>query len=96
MAAGYNKLTPANQYNVDYSIFGTSRVERLLRRVRNEMTGAGMYVESAKGECNLGQHEIAFRFSDALTRLTTTRLQDRGQGDRPPGGQKPDLHAQMG
>jgi len=64
---GYNKLTPANQYNVDYSIIGTSRVEHLLRRIRNEMTGAGMYVESAKGECNLGQHEIAFRFADALT-----------------------------
>jgi glutamine synthetase len=31
------------------------------------MTGAGMYVESAKGECNLGQHEIAFRYADALT-----------------------------
>ena len=26
-----------------------------------------MYVESAKGECNLGQHEIAFRFADALS-----------------------------
>src|SRR5579863_7780330 len=24
---GYNKLTPANQYNVDYSVIGTSRVE---------------------------------------------------------------------
>jgi len=24
-------------------------------------------VESAKGECNLGQHEIAFRYDDALT-----------------------------
>jgi glutamine synthetase len=31
------------------------------------MTGAGLYVESAKGECNLGQHEIAFRYADALT-----------------------------
>jgi glutamine synthetase len=64
---GYRHLTPANQYNVDYSIVGTSRVEGLLRRIRNEMTGAGMYVESAKGECNLGQHEIAFRFADAVT-----------------------------
>jgi glutamine synthetase len=63
---GYDHLTPANQYNVDYSIMGTSRVERLLRRVRNDMTGAGLYVESAKGECNLGQHEIAFRFAEAL------------------------------
>jgi glutamine synthetase len=64
---GYDNLTPANLYNVDYSIIGTSRVERLLRRIRNEMAGAGMYVESAKGECNLGQHEVAFRFSDAIT-----------------------------
>ena len=31
------------------------------------MTGAGLYVESAKGECNLGQHEIAFRYADVLT-----------------------------
>ncbi|HWS31226.1 MAG TPA: glutamine synthetase, partial [Actinoplanes sp.] len=52
---------------VDYSMLGTARVEPLLRRIRNAMTGAGMIVESAKGECNLGQHEIAFRYADALT-----------------------------
>jgi glutamine synthetase len=62
----YRDLTPANQYNVDYSLLGGARVEPLLRRIRNGMTGAGMYVESAKGECNLGQHEIAFRFDEAL------------------------------
>jgi glutamine synthetase len=65
-ARGYHDLTPANQYNVDYSILGTSRIEPLLRRIRTSMTGAGMYVESAKGECNLGQHEIAFRYADAV------------------------------
>jgi glutamine synthetase len=65
-AKGYRGLTPGNQYNVDYSILGTSRVEPLLRRIRNEMAGAGLYVESAKGECNLGQHEIAFRYADAV------------------------------
>ncbi|MEU4034698.1 glutamine synthetase family protein [Streptomyces collinus] len=64
---GYRDLTPANQYNVDYSVLGTSRVEPLLRHIRTAMTGAGMYVESAKGECNPGQHEIAFRYADALT-----------------------------
>ncbi len=63
----YQDLAPANGYNVDYSILGTSRVEPLLRRIRNGMSGAGMYVESAKGECNLGQHEIAFRYAEALT-----------------------------
>ncbi|MEU4687891.1 glutamine synthetase family protein [Actinoplanes sp. NPDC023714] len=65
-AKHYRDLVPANQYNVDYSILGTSRVEPLLRRIRNEMYGAGLQPESAKGECNLGQHEIAFRYADAL------------------------------
>jgi glutamine synthetase len=64
---GYRDLQPTNDYNVDYSLLGTARVEPLLRRIRNSMTGAGLYVESAKGECNLGQHEIAFRYADALT-----------------------------
>ncbi|HUJ07764.1 MAG TPA: glutamine synthetase family protein [Streptosporangiaceae bacterium] len=64
---GYAGLVPANQYNVDYSILGTSRIDPLLRRITAGMGGAGMYVESAKGECNLGQHEIAFRYADAVT-----------------------------
>ncbi|WP_027346439.1 glutamine synthetase family protein [Hamadaea tsunoensis] len=64
--AGYRQLTPVNSYNVDYSLLGTSRVEPLLRRIRLEMAGAGLYPESAKGECNLGQHEIAFRYDTAL------------------------------
>jgi glutamine synthetase len=66
-AKNYTGLLPANGYNVDYSILGTSRIEPLLRRLRNGMAGAGMYVESAKGECNLGQHEIAFRYADVMT-----------------------------
>ncbi|MGW2644489.1 glutamine synthetase family protein [Streptomyces sp. NPDC001393] len=64
--AGYRALTPANQYNIDYSILGTGRIEPLLRRLRNDMAGAGLTVESAKGECNPGQHEIAFRYDEAL------------------------------
>ncbi|WP_228832390.1 glutamine synthetase family protein [Nocardia brasiliensis] len=66
-SAGYRELRPANQYNVDYSLLGTARLEPLLRRIRTEMDGAGMYCESAKGECNPGQHEITFRYDDALT-----------------------------
>ncbi len=64
--SGYRDLRPANQYNVDYSMLGTARIEPLLRRIRNEMAGAGLYVESGKGECSPGQHEIAFRYDDAL------------------------------
>ncbi len=60
-------LTPVNQYNVDYSILGTARVEPLLRDLRNHMYAAGLDVEGAKGECNFGQHEIGFLYADALT-----------------------------
>jgi glutamine synthetase len=65
--SGYRDMTPANQYNVDYSIIGTSRVEPLIRKIRLDMAAAGMVVESSKGECNFGQHEIAFKYSDALS-----------------------------
>jgi glutamine synthetase len=64
---GYRDLTPANQYNIDYSILGTSRVEPLLRDIRNTMYAAGANVESAKGECNLGQHEIGFLYDEVVT-----------------------------
>lgn len=63
----YAGLTPANRYNVDYSILGTARVEPLIRAIRNAMAGAGMRVEDSKGECNFGQHEINFHYADALT-----------------------------
>ncbi|MEW2496552.1 glutamine synthetase family protein [Streptomyces nodosus] len=64
--ADYRGLTPANRYNVDYSVLGAGRVEPLMRRIRTEMEGAGLTVESSKGECNPGQHEITFRYDEAL------------------------------
>ena len=63
---GYRGLKPANQYNVDYSLLGTARIEPLIRRIRNQMGAAGMEVENSKGECNDGQHEINFRYGPAL------------------------------
>lgn len=64
--AGYKDLTPANRYNVDYSLLGTARVEPLIGRIRREMSAAGLDVEASKGECNPGQHEINFRYREAL------------------------------
>src|SRR4051794_15684966 len=64
--AAYRGLTPSNQYNIDYSVLGTTRVEPVLRDIRNSMYAAGMNVEGAKGECNLGQQEIGFLFDEAL------------------------------
>ncbi len=66
-ASGYRDLAPVLPYNGDYSILGTTRVEPLLRTIRNAMYGAGMDVESAKGECNLGQQEIGFLYAEAMT-----------------------------
>jgi glutamine synthetase len=64
--ANYQHLTPANQYNIDYSIVGTTRIEPLLRDIRNTMYAAGLDVEGAKGECNFGQHEIGFLYADVV------------------------------
>ncbi len=64
--SGYRDLPPANRYNVDYSILGTSRVEPFLRDVRNTAYAAGMNVEGAKGECNFGQHEVGFLYDEVM------------------------------
>ena len=63
---GYRDLTPASDYNIDYALLASTRMEPLLRDIRNSMDGAGMYCEGVKGECNFGQQEIAFRYTDAL------------------------------
>ncbi|OYN82401.1 glutamine synthetase family protein [Mycolicibacterium sphagni] len=65
-AAGYRGLSKATDYNVDYAIHASTRMEPLLRDIRLGMDGAGMYCEGVKGECNLGQQEIAFRYDRAL------------------------------
>ena len=63
----YRDLPLVNQYNIDSSILGGSRVEALLREIRNKTYAAGMDVASVTGEHNLGQYEIGFRHADALT-----------------------------
>jgi glutamine synthetase len=62
----YRDLEPANYYNVDYSMLGTSRIEPLVGRIRRNMAQADLRVENSKGECNLGQHEINFTYENAL------------------------------
>jgi glutamine synthetase len=63
---GYKELTPASDYNIDYALLASTRMEPLLRDIRLGMEGAGMYCEGVKGECNFGQQEIAFRYTEAL------------------------------
>jgi glutamine synthetase len=65
-AGGYRGLTPASDYNIDYAILASSRMEPLLRDIRLGMQGAGLRFEAVKGECNKGQQEIGFRYDEAL------------------------------
>src|SRR5206468_7465950 len=66
-AKHYRGLTPSVPYILDYHILAATYDEPLLRQIRNGMQGAGIRVETSKGEAWPGQQEINFRFSDALT-----------------------------
>jgi glutamine synthetase len=66
-AKHYRDLTPSVPYILDYHVLATSYDEPLIRQIRNGMQGAGIQVESSKGEAWAGQHEINFRYAPALT-----------------------------
>ncbi|HZC30698.1 MAG TPA: glutamine synthetase family protein, partial [Gaiellaceae bacterium] len=65
-AKHYLDLTPSVPYILDYHILASGYDEPFLREVRNAMHAAGMRVESSKGEAWPGQHEINFRYADAV------------------------------
>jgi glutamine synthetase len=65
-AKHYRDLTPTVPYILDYHVLATTYDEPLIRQIRNGMVGAGMVVESSKGEAWPGQHEINLRYADAL------------------------------
>ena len=70
-------------YILDYHILAATYYEPLLRQIRNGMVGAGMRVETSKGEAWPGQHEINFRYADALRMADNhVDLQERSEGDR--------------
>jgi glutamine synthetase len=66
-AKHYRDLTPSVPYILDYHVLATSYDEPFIRQIRNGMQGAGIQVESSKGEAWPGQHEINFRYADAMT-----------------------------
>ena len=65
-AKGYSDLTPSVPYILDYHVLATTYDEPFIRQIRNGMHGAGIPVENSKGEAWPGQHEINFRFADAV------------------------------
>lgn len=66
-AKHYRELTPSVPYILDYHILATSYDEPFIGAVRRAMRDAGIPVESSKGEAWPGQHEINFRYADAVT-----------------------------
>jgi glutamine synthetase len=66
-AKHYRDLTPSVPYILDYHVLATTYDEALIRQIRNGMQGAGIRVETSKGEAWPGQQEINFRYADAVT-----------------------------
>jgi glutamine synthetase len=65
-AKHYRDLTPSVPYILDYHILASTYDEPFIRQIRNGMHDAGIRVETSKGEAWPGQHEINFRYADAV------------------------------
>ena len=63
---GLSALKPISGYNEDYHLFQTTKEESLMRDVRNHLYAAGIPIENTKGEADAGQHEVNYKYSDAL------------------------------
>jgi len=63
---GWRRLRPHSRAVEDYQLLETAGQEHVLRRVRNEMTAAGIPVELSKGEAGRGQHEVNVTYGEAL------------------------------
>ncbi|MGZ4357428.1 MAG: glutamine synthetase family protein, partial [Gaiellaceae bacterium] len=77
-AKHYRDLTPSVPYILDYHVLATTYDEPLLRQIRNGMHGAGITVESSKGEAWPGQQEVNFRFAEAVTMADNHSLYKNG------------------
>ena len=63
---GFRNLGRASRYLEDYHLFQGTREEPVLRRLRNEMGGAGVPMEGTKGEWGRGQVELNLEHADPL------------------------------
>jgi glutamine synthetase len=63
----YRNLTATIPYILDYHILATTFDENVVGDIRRGVQGAGIPVEFTKGEAWPGQHELNFRFADAVT-----------------------------
>jgi glutamine synthetase len=64
--ANYRGLAPSSDYRIDYHTLATTRDEPIMHAIRQQMSGAGVSVESTKGEWGKGQHEVNFAYGSPL------------------------------
>lgn len=62
----YHDLATRGSYSQDYHILRTTQDEWLIGQIRDGMDGAGVPVESSKGEWGPGQHEINLCHAPAI------------------------------
>jgi glutamine synthetase len=75
---GYRDPRPSSSYIMDYHMLQTTKDEWIVRKIRNDMRGAGIPVEFSKGEFGKGQHEINITYSDALSNADHHALYKHG------------------
>jgi len=71
-------LAPAGRYNEDYQLLQGTKLESLYRRLRNELSAAGVPIEFSKGEAHAGQHEINIHYAEALESADRAALFKQG------------------
>ena len=65
-AKEYEDLTRFGIHNEDYQLLQGTRAEPYYRRLRTELSAAGIPIEFTKGEASIAQHEINIHYADAL------------------------------
>lgn len=60
----FSATRQAADYPIDYHILQPGRDEDVLRRLRNEMSAAGITVECSKGEAGKCQHEVNLAYAE--------------------------------
>ncbi|MGB3482868.1 MAG: glutamine synthetase family protein [Mycobacterium sp.] len=63
---GYENLKMLSDYRSDYQMVQSSRDDWFIERIRNQMPGFGISIESSKPEWGLGQQEVTLDYSDTL------------------------------
>lgn len=63
---GYQNLKMLSDYRSDYQMIQSSRDDWFIERIRNQMPGFGISIESSKPEWGLGQQEVTLDYCDTL------------------------------